>query len=146
MVFLLDSKGAKVWFSDWNPKVQKCSFLPKTHKCTSCKCRQELTNAYLFANFDFDKTEKGLSKFAKNQPEVRIKKLEKTQRSTMPFGIIPTPSTKKNCTPSLTTVDGPPNLNGLCWPGRPMRDGDVGGVKSKRTYLVPTFFCQISQF
>ena len=34
------------WFSDWNTKVQKC-VNPKTHKCKSCRSRQELSNEYL---------------------------------------------------------------------------------------------------
>ena len=29
------------WFSDWSPKVQKCV---KTHKCKSCRSRQELSD------------------------------------------------------------------------------------------------------
>ena len=45
------------WFSDWSPKVQKCVNLPKTHKCKSCRSRQELSNEHLLAKFGFDTAE-----------------------------------------------------------------------------------------
>ena len=37
------------------------SFLPKTHKCTSCRSRQELSNEYLLANFGVDTADKQAS-------------------------------------------------------------------------------------
>ena len=54
------------WSSDWNPKVQKYSFLPKTHKCTSCRSRKFSNEylllsiyMYLLANIGFDISENG---------------------------------------------------------------------------------------
>ena len=46
MVFLLDSKGKKVF--------NLGSFLQKTQKCKSCRLRQELANEYLLANLGVD--------------------------------------------------------------------------------------------
>ena len=50
LVFRLECQGAKVRFG---------SFLPKTHKCKSCRSRQELSNEYLLANFGVDTAENG---------------------------------------------------------------------------------------
>ena len=58
MVFLLDSKGAKVYtFSLFHFRFG--SFLPKTHKCKSCRSRQELSNEYVLAKFGVDTAENG---------------------------------------------------------------------------------------
>ena len=82
VVFLSDSKGAKMFFY-WIPNVQKCVNL-----CKSCRSREELSNQCLlftckiWRRYTREGASESLSKISKlvtiilNYPEVR--KIEKT--------------------------------------------------------------------
>ena len=46
-------------FEIWAVQKYVGSFLPKTHKCKSCKSRQEFSNGYLLAKIGVDTAENG---------------------------------------------------------------------------------------